>query len=149
MWKPILKATALAGTLDIAAAFIQAYLGSHTMPGTVLKYIASGLFGSSAMAGGAGMMIVGLLVHFLIAFACTGIFFVLYPSLRFLKRSHIANALLIALTAWVVTRLLIVPLSHVQSGALTLSKAAMAIGILFLCVGLPVSMAAGRYFGKA
>ena len=42
------KATAVAGSLDICAAFIQAYLVKGSTPDIILKYIASGLFGKDA-----------------------------------------------------------------------------------------------------
>ena len=52
MKKIILTTGLLAGTLDILAAFIQSYLMANVVPSTVLKYIASGVFGKSAYSGG-------------------------------------------------------------------------------------------------
>lgn len=146
MFKAILKAALLAGTLDISAAFIQVYLKNKTMPSAVLKYIASAVFGKAAFAGGYGMMAWGLLFHFIIAFACAAVFFLLYPKLSFLKYSYVLNALLIALVAWVVTHLIVLPVSNVPKGSFNLANAAIATGILFVCIGLPISVLAKRYF---
>jgi hypothetical protein len=146
MFKAILKATLLAGTLDISAAFIQVYLKNKTMPSAVLKYIASAVFGKAAFAGGYGMMAWGLLFHFIIAFACAAVFFLLYPKLSLLKYSYVLNALLIALVAWVVTHLIVLPVSNVPKGSFNLTNAAIATGILFFCIGLPISILAKRYF---
>lgn len=52
MWKPIFKTTLLAGSLDITAACVNAYISNKIMPGRVLQYIASGIFGKDAYAGG-------------------------------------------------------------------------------------------------
>jgi hypothetical protein len=149
MFKQILKTTLLAGSLDITAAFTQAYLKSHVLPSDVLKYIASGVFGKAAFEGGYGMMALGLLFHFIIAFACTLFFFLLYPKLKFLKYSHVLNSVLIALVAWGVTNLIIMPLSNTPKGTFNLSRAAIAVGILFVCIGLPISIMSKKYyFGK-
>lgn len=146
MWKAIFKTTLLAGTLDILAAFISAYLINKATPDRVLNYIASGAFGSKAFAGGYAMIIMGLIFHFIIAFSCVMIFFLLYPKLKFLWRSHILNSVLIAMVAWLVTHLLIMPLSNVPQSSETVGGIIRAVLILVLCVGLPVSWAAKKYY---
>ena len=149
MLKQIIKAGFLAGILDITAACINAYATRKIMPGYVLKYVASGVFGDAAFKGGYGMMLIGLLFHFIIAFSCTAVFFMLYPKIKFLRYSVILNSLLIALIAWTITTQLIIPISNVpKGGSFDLARAAIAAGILFVCIGLPVSILAKRYFGK-
>lgn len=148
MFRQILKATFIAGTLDICAAFIQAYITYKILPVKVLKYIAGGVFGKDAFTGGYGMAAFGLFFHFIIAFACALVFFVLYPKLKFLKYSIILNSLLIALVAWAVTNLIILPLSNLPGGNFDLSKAAVASAILFVCIGLPVAAMAKRYYSR-
>ena len=146
--KHILMTTLIAGTMDISAAFIQSYVLRDVMPSTVLRYIASGIFGTNAYSGGAGIMIFGLLVHFLIVFSCTVCFFWLYPKWQFLKKSVFLNGVLIALTAWVVTAQIIVPLSKIQRGGFNLTNALIAIAILIVCIGLPIAYGAKHYFGS-
>ena len=146
MLKAILKATLLAGSLDISAAFIQVYLNNKVLPSAVLKYIASAVFGKAAFEGGYGMMAWGLLFHFIIAFACAAAFFLLYSKLNFLKYSYVLNGLLIAFVAWVVTNLIILPLSNLPGGSFNLTQAVIAAGILFICIGLPISVLAKKYF---
>ena len=149
MWRRILKTTLLAGSLDITAAFIQVYLAGRVTPGIVLKYIASGVFGKEAFAGGYGMMSMGLLFHFTIAFACTVIFFMLYTKLKFLHHHILLNSILIALIAWAVTRFIIIPFSNTAPPAkFDFAKAVVAIGILVVCIGLPLSISAKRFYFK-
>src|SRR5689334_18127128 len=100
MWKSILATTFFAGTLDIMAACLNAYLSVNITPDKVLKYIASGVFGNAAFSGGTGMVLFGLLFHFVIAFACTAVFYWLYPKVSFFKFSLTVNAVLIAIVAW-------------------------------------------------
>ena len=148
MWKQILMATLLAGSLDITAACIQAYVTNGTTPDIILKYIASGVLGKDAFAGSYGVMIMGLLFHYFIAFACTFVFFLLYPKIKFLHGSIILNSLLIALVAWTITTRLIIPISKIQPGAFNIKKAFMAVAILFICIGLPISISAKKYYSQ-
>jgi uncharacterized membrane protein YagU involved in acid resistance len=149
MLKQILKTTLVAGSLDITAACIQAYATNGTTPDIILKYIASGVFGKDAFEGGYGIMTMGLLFHFIIAFAITVVFFLLYPKLKFLHHKILLNSLLIALIAWAVTTRIIIPLSEIKPGVFNLKKAVIAVGILFVCIGLPISVMAKWYYIKA
>ena len=149
MIRQVLKATLLAGTLDICAAFIQAYSTNKILPITILKYIAGGVFGKNAFTGGYDMAAFGLLFHFIIVFVCALIFFLLYPKLKFLKYNVVLNSLLIALVAWAVTNLVIMPLSKLPKGNFDLSRAAIAVAILFVCIGLPISLMAKKYYAAS
>jgi hypothetical protein len=149
MWKQIFKATFIAGSLDIIAACLQAWLTKSTVtPTIVLKYIASGVFGKEAFAGGTGMILFGLFMHFLIAFACTLVYFMIYPKLKLLHQNIFVSALLIAVVAWTITTRLIVPLSKITPPAFNFTKALIAVSILYLCIGLPISFFAKRFYSK-
>lgn len=148
MWKPIFKTTLLAGSLDITAACVNAYISNNIMPGRVLQYIASGIYGKDAYAGGYGIMAIGLVSHFVIAFACTYIFFMLYPRFPFLRKNIFVNSGLIALIAWFVTTYIIIPFSRIHPGKFHLDKSLLAIAILFFCIGLPVSWFAKKYYAQ-
>ena len=148
MWKQICKAALIAGCLDIIAACTQAWLAKSIAPDIVLKYIASGVFGKDAFAGGVGMILFGLLVHFLIAFACTLVYFLLYPKIKLLHIHILLSSLFIAVIAWAVTTQLIVPLSKIKPATFNLTKALTAVAILYVCIGLPVSCFAKRFYSK-
>jgi len=148
MWKQICKAAFIAGCLDITAACIQAWLAKGITPEVVLKYIASGVFGKDAFSGGIGYILFGLLVHFAIAFACTFIYFLAYPKLKFLHIHILLSSLLIAVIAWAITTRLIIPLSNIRPAPFNITKALTAIVILYVCIGLPVSYFAKRYYSK-
>lgn len=146
MWKSILKTTCIAGTLDIVTACLSAYSSGRISPVNVLKYIASGVFGSAAFSGGTGMVALGLLFHFTIAFACTAVFYWLYSKWPFLKRSLWGNALLIAVVAWAITTRVIIPLSRITPAPFSFSKAVEAIVILLVCIGLPIAYRAKQFY---
>ena len=146
MWKQIFKTTLIAGSLDIIAACTQAWLAKGTKPDIILKYIASGVFGKDAFAGGTGMILSGLLFHFMIAFACTLAYFLLYPKLKLLHWNIFFSSLLIAIIAWTVTTRLIIPLSQIKQPPFDLAKALIAVSILYVCIGIPVSYFAKRFY---
>ena len=148
MWKQIFKTTLVAGVLDITGACIYAYIAAKLMPAFILRYVASGVFGNSAFTGGNSMLVWGLFFHFIIAFACTACFFLLYPHLKCLHGKWVLNIFLIAIVAWAVTNLLIKPISNVPPSSFNLSKAIIACMVLVVCIGLPIAWSADKFFKK-
>jgi hypothetical protein len=149
MWKQIFKAAFIAGCLDITAACLQAWLTKSTLtPDVVLKYIASGVFGKEASAGGTGMILFGLLMHFLIVFACTLVYFIVYPKLKLLHWNIFFSSFLIAIIAWAVTTRLIIPVSLAKPQPFNLTKALIAVSILYVCIGLPISYFAKQFYSR-
>ncbi len=146
MWKKIFITTIVAGCLDITAASIQAYLTHDLTPDIVLKFIASGIFGKAAYSGDISYMLFGLAVHFFIVFACTALYFMCYPKIRFLQKNIFISAFLIAIIAWLVTTRLIIPLSEIQRSPFHFGKAVIAILILFLCIGIPIAFSAKKFY---
>jgi hypothetical protein len=142
----VLKTTLLVGTLDIVAACLRAYTANGTTPDRVLQYIASGVFGKSAYAGGSFMMAWGLFFHYIIAAACVACFFWAYPKWSFLWKNIWVNAVLIGIVAWLVTNQIVVPLSQIKQPPFQLVNALIAAGILIVCIGLPTAFAAKNYF---
>jgi hypothetical protein len=146
MWKQIFKTTLVAGTMDITGACIHAYIAAKLMPAFILRYVASGFFGNAAFTGSTIMMFWGLFFHFIIAFACTACFFLLYPHLKWLHGKWLLNTFLIAIVAWAVTNLLIKPMSNVSPSVFNLSKALIACMVLVVCIGLPIARSAHNFY---
>ena len=73
------------GVLDITAACLQGWIQAGRAPADVLKGVASGLWGRSALDGGAGMAMVGLAMHFTVALTATLVFYALSRRLAFLR----------------------------------------------------------------
>lgn len=135
----------IAGTLDIAAAFIQAYVSFGTSPERVLQYIASGVFGRSAFAGGLVMASWGLLFHLFIAWFWTALFFFLRPRIRPLRRNQYVVGLAYGIVIWCGMNLVVLPLSNIPPRTMTFGGVVRAILILMALVGLPISIMARRF----
>ena len=139
----LLKAGLIVGTLDISAALFQYYIKTGKDPGNVLKYIASGLLGKEAFTGGRGMIILGLLLHFLIAFSFTIFFFWIFSKISSLGRQRILTGILYGLFIWSVMYFMVVPLSNTPpSPPFKFTNALVAMGILVVCIGIPLSFMA-------
>jgi hypothetical protein len=147
-WLFLLTTGLLVGTLDILAAFANAYFSRGIGPEHVLRFIASGVFGKQAFSGPGSMMLWGLLFHYIIAFACTIVFYVLYPRFIFFIRFPILSALLYSVLIWLLTNRVIMPLSNVpqSNGPLDLLDALKSIAILFFMISLPLSLLMKRHF---
>ncbi len=146
----ILWCGALVGTLDICAAFANAYISFEMGPISVLKYIASALFGASAHSGGTDMVIYGLLMHYAIAYFFTALFFVLYPLLGGGSQNNILIGVLYGVFIWLVMNLAVVPLTKIPHGHLHAPQAIVNAIILIIMIGVPVSFIASSFYsGKA
>jgi hypothetical protein len=148
--KPILLAGLVAGVLDGLAAVISVYLANGRGPEVVFKFVASGVFGSkAAFAGGAEMVIAGLIFHMLIATIWAAIFYFLYPVIRKARLNKVIVGLLYGIVVWMGMNLVVVPLSNTPPMPHTITGMLKGAAILMVCIGLPVSLIIGSYFEKS
>jgi hypothetical protein len=103
LFRTVVAATAVAGTLDIAMAFLT----SERSPSQVLRSVASGPFGGAMSDGGSTAALLGLLVHFTIMAVMVVVFVVVsrrWPGL--LARAWLSGAiyglLLYLVMYWIV-----------------------------------------------
>ncbi|NNU33010.1 hypothetical protein HK413_00190 [Mucilaginibacter sp. S1162] len=75
--KTILWLGLVTGTLDAARAIL---FNLNLGPGVIFRFIASGMFGKAAFAGGPEMVIAGVVFHYLIAYLFTTSFYIWYPA---------------------------------------------------------------------
>jgi hypothetical protein len=73
------------GVLDITGACIQARIQAGFMPDRVLKGVAAALWGPAALKGGAGIAVIGLVMHFTVALVATLIFAALAQRIAVLR----------------------------------------------------------------
>ena len=152
--KPILYAGALAGVLDITAACIHARVAYGFGPVRVLKGVAGGLLGRSALEGGFTTASLGLVMHFTMALTVTTIFYALSRRLPLPQKLSgvIAVGLLYGAAVFAVNNFGTAPLlSWVRSLYLhtpILFKPPMGwwqLIIHLFCVGLPIALVTRRY----
>jgi hypothetical protein len=83
--RAILTGWLLCGVLDISAACVQSWIQAGRTPAAVLRGVASAIWGSAAMNGGAGMAAIGLAMHFTVALTATLVFYALSRRIAFLR----------------------------------------------------------------
>ncbi|MBA3676952.1 MAG: hypothetical protein H0W74_06050 [Sphingosinicella sp.] len=147
MLKPIIVATAIAGTLDILSAFVFAGMAGMTVFG-VLRFVASGPFGGAPTAT-AGWAAVGLLVHFAIMACMVTVYMLVAPHFPMLLRHPIVAGIAYGFLLWIIMYWIVrplrwpeMPLPHTIRG---IAEALFAHCIL---VGIPIALVASRYLGK-
>lgn len=104
----IIKATLLAGFLDLGSAFVYALLEGHPPLG-VLFAIASGVWPGARNAGLAGML-AGVLLHFAIMSVMASVYMVLARQWAWTGRHPFIAGSLYGLGLWCVMYLIVLPL---------------------------------------
>lgn len=147
MLKPIVTATAIAGTLDILAAFILAGLNGVS-PVQVLQFVASGPFGDVTFAHPA-YAAAGLLVHFAIMACMAAAYFLASTRLPILRRSPVRSGVIYGLLLWFVMYWIVMPMrwpdNGVPSGARTIAAQLFCHIVL---VGIPIALVAARFHNR-
>ena len=152
--KPILYAAVLVGVLDITAACINLGVAYGFGPVRVLKGVAGGLLGRSAVEGGFATAALGLAMHFTMALTVTTIFYALSRRLPLPQKlwGVVAVGLLYGAAVFAVNNFATAPfLSWIRSlylhTAISL-KPPMGwsqLVIHLFCVGLPIALVMHRY----
>ena len=149
-----LTAGLIAGTLDITAACIHAYIRNGTTPVQVLKGVASGAVDPTTFSSGTLLAILGLIVHFIIALSFTFFFFFLAKQIPSLVKYPVPIAILYGIFVWSAMRFLILPyLSRITPkpivGKEAIINAIIGAVILMICIGLPNVLLARKYLKSA
>ena len=146
LFTAILLTWLVAGTADAIGAIVSYLAQGGKKPEIIFKYIASGVFGGKAYTSGPVMILWGVLFHFLITLGLTLFFYWIYPQVKWIRDNIIPAAFLYGIFAWLVTTRVIVPLSKIKQGPFVLTKALIAIGILVVCIGLPIALMTRKHY---
>ena len=138
--KPILIGGTIAGILDITSAFI-------TMGSQVPRGIAGGLLGPSARnTTGIGVWIIGLAIHFFIAFSAATVYCLARRTLPFLKQHFIVCGMFYGIAVFLVMYLVVMPLCAFHfKGPYPLSLLLQGIIVHMLLIGLPIGYCLHRW----
>lgn len=144
-FQPIFWGGLIAGTLDICAAFLTAWLRAGVSPVRVLHFIASGLLGRAAFTGGAKTALLGLALHFLIATGAAAVFYFASRKWLFLIERPVHFGLLYGVAVYLFMNFVVLPLSLVPRGPVTISGFVIGLLTIMFCVGLPISLIVRRF----
>ncbi|HZP04061.1 MAG TPA: hypothetical protein VFB43_04100 [Terracidiphilus sp.] len=135
---PILVGGALAGTFDLTSAFIT--LGPKNP-----LLIAGGLLGKQALRGGAGTWILGVVLHYSIAFGSAAIYCISSRKLPFLKEHWLVCGLFFGIAIYLVMNLVVLPIcAYHYMGPYQYKNMVQGILIHMTIIGLPIAFCLRR-----
>lgn len=145
--KALLRTWLIAGTCDILAATLVSWIRSGTFPSKMLHYIAGGLLGlEESMAGGAGVAILGLITHYLIAFSWTLLFFLLFPRIKLLTANKYLAGFCYGIFVGMMMTFVVLPLTRLPDAPFVFQRAVTGWLVLAFAIGIPVALGAHRYY---
>lgn len=131
--RPILVGGAIAGTLDITAAFITFGMNSP-------KFIAAGLFGRQAIGWGTPSWILGMFLHFFIAVSAAAIYCSASRKLEFLREHFLVCGMFYGIAIYLVMNLIVLPLCALHaSGPYPLRALLQGLIVHMLFIGFPIA----------
>ncbi|MGB2669676.1 MAG: hypothetical protein WA621_06115 [Candidatus Acidiferrum sp.] len=131
----------IAGALDLTAAFISYGPG-------VPRAIAAGLLGRTAMQGGTGTYVLGILLHFFIACSAAAIYYAASRTLEFMTQHAVVCGLFYGIAIFLVMNLIVLPLSALHArGPYHLEGLVQGLLIHMILIGLPIAFSV-RQFSK-
>ena len=143
--QPIFWGGLIAGTLDICAAFLTAWLRAGVGPVRLLQFVASGLLGPAAAQGGAKTAVVGLALHFLIATIWTVVFYLASRKWLFLIERPVMFGLLYGIFVYTFMNFVVLPLSLVARRPITATGTTIGLLTIMFCIGLPIALVMRRF----
>jgi hypothetical protein len=129
----------LAGTLDLAQACV---LFGAKIP----LVIAAGLLGRQAIDGGVGTYVLGVFLHFFIAFSAATVYYAASRRLGFMKEHPVVCGLFFGVAVEEVMSLIVLPLSALHArGPYKLYDLILGLLVHMVVVGLPISFSVRRF----
>jgi hypothetical protein len=144
-FQPIFWGGLIAGTMDLTAACVAAWLRGGVAPVRVMQSVASGLIGAASFTGGARTAVLGVALHFLIATVATAVFYFASRKLFFLLEQPITAGLLYGVAVYAFMNFVVLPLSAVAQRPATLSGRIIGLLIIMFFIGLPIAVIVRRF----
>ena len=135
----------IVGVMDITSAVIIVLSRGSTVP-RLLQFIASGLLGQQAFEGGTPTALLGLALHFLIAFTLVAVFYAASRSVGFIRQHAVSSGIIYGLVVYAVMNLVVLPLSAAKPRH-SLAGDLIQIEIHMFVIGLPTSLLLRRFSG--
>lgn len=136
----------IAGILDIMDAIVF-YGQRGVRPMRILQSISSGMLGASAFRGGWRTAVLGLALHFVIAFGAAIVYFAASRFMRVLRERPVICGLIYGVLVYLFMNYVVLPLSAVPKNPRPQSWPALINGVaaIVFLVGLPIALAVRRF----
>jgi len=138
------------GLLDAMDAMIFFGLRNGVTPFRIFRGIASGLLGRDALTAGTGVALLGVALHFTVAFGIVATYFGACRVLSALSRRPLVFGPVYGIAVYVVMNSVVIPLSAIgpRSGLPPVAVLANGLLIHLIGVGLPTALFAHWSLGQ-
>jgi len=134
------------GAMDITAALlVYGYLGAK--PLQLLQGIAGGVLGPKTFQGGMATALLGLFLHFVIAFGAATVYFAASRALPILVKQAALFGALYGIAVYFFMNRIVVPLSRATHFPFSVKMMVIGLIIHIFCVGLPIALNVRRFGG--
>ena len=147
-WQAIGLATLVIGVLDAIDALIAFKLVLGLGGVQIYQFVASGILGKAAFAGGVGTALFGLGIHFFIAFCAAATYYLASRRLPYLRTHWILCGLPFGVIVHAGMNYVVIPLSAIGPSPFSLPLFLNGIIGHALFVGLPAAYFAQLRLGK-
>jgi len=137
--KAIVSAGTICGVMDITAALVV-YGAMGAKPLRLLQGIAGGVLGPSTYRGGIPTALLGLALHFVIAFGAATVFYVASRGIRFLVDQAVVSGVFYGIAVYFFMQRIVIPLSKANRNPFSLKFMIIGVIIHICCVGLPIAL---------
>ena len=144
-FQPIFWGSLIAGTLDICAACLTAWLRAGLGPIRLCQFVASALLGPAAFDGGVQTALLGLALHFLIATIWTIVFYFASRKFLFLVERPVQFGLIYGIAVYLFMNFVVIPLSRITPRPATITGRTIGLLTIMFCIGLPISLIVRRF----
>jgi hypothetical protein len=146
LWKPIIIATLVCGTLDILFAMILTIWRGKQIGG-MLRFVASGPFPSATDMGTAGSAL-GLVVHFTLMAVMVAVFVIAARALPWLLDKPLLSGLAFGVLTYGILDLIVVPMRFPAAWPPKNLAIATQLFAHIVLVGLPTAYITRRYLRR-
>ena len=133
----------IVGVLDGTAACISAGMSGVT-PVQVFQYVAGGLLGPASYKGGWATVMLGVLIHFLIALVATTVYCLASFKIPLLIKQAVVCGMIYGVVIYFFMSRLVTPLSALRTPPFSLRQLLIHIFIVGLSIGVVAQQAAGK-----
>ena len=147
MWRNIALGTVIVGALDITEVMLFYAFYRGVAPTRILQGVAAGLIGrGKALEGGIATALLGLAIHFCIAFVVVAIYHFAARRLHVLAERPLLMGVLYGLAVWAAMSYVVLPMTATGGGGRAAAWPVTLNVILahVFCVGIPAALTA-RY----
>jgi uncharacterized membrane protein YagU involved in acid resistance len=130
--------------MDITAALLV-YGSMGLPPLRLLQGIAGGILGPKTFAGGPATAVLGLFLHFVIAFGAATVYFATSRTLPILLQQAVLCGALYGIAVYFFMNRIVIPLSRATKYPFSVKMTLIGVIIHIVCVGLPIALNIRRF----